>query len=198
MVEFKNVKVYGLEESMIRSGYPMRFDEPLILDGGYTGKDEDRLVKLGKVKTGTGHDNALKGIIVQFDLKYPLYFTKQLQRYHWIDIISSQSTMHTITKRGDITTFCNEWVDMGIISIINDYIKLYNEEEDEVLKKRIFMKLVSNLPSGFEMWMGISTNYLQLKTIYFQRKNHKLPDWKVFCGWIEKLPMMDKILGIST
>lgn len=43
---------------------------------------------------------------------------------------------------------------------------------------------------GFEMWMTISTNYLQLKTIYSQRKNHKLKeDWGAFCKWCEELPM---------
>jgi hypothetical protein len=46
---------------------------------------------------------------------------------------------------------------------------------------------------GFELWMGISTNYLQLKTIYNQRKHHKLEDWKIFCNWIESLPMNELI-----
>jgi hypothetical protein len=48
---------------------------------------------------------------------------------------------------------------------------------------------------GFELWMGISTNYLQLKTIYNQRKAHKLEDWKYFCNWIESLPLKDLIIS---
>jgi len=52
------------------------------------------------------------------------------------------------------------------------------------------MKLRSNLPSGYEMWMHVTTNYLQLKTIYKQRRNHKLKeDWGAFCDWIESLPL---------
>jgi hypothetical protein len=47
---------------------------------------------------------------------------------------------------------------------------------------------------GYELWMGISTNYLQLKTIYFQRRNHKLDEWKYFCKWIEKLPMFNNLI----
>ena len=58
------------------------------------------------------------------------------------------------------------------------------------------MKCISNCPLGLELWMGITTNYLQLKTIYQQRKNHKLKeDWGVFCDMIEKLPMSELITG---
>jgi hypothetical protein len=35
-----------------------------------------------------------------------------------------------------------------------------------------------------------------LKTIYYQRKNHKLPEWREFCQWIEELPYFkDLVLG---
>ena len=32
-------------------------------------------LKLSNAISGSGHDNFLKGIIVQFDLKYPEYFS---------------------------------------------------------------------------------------------------------------------------
>ena len=58
-----NVEVYGLHESVRASKYPMAVD---------TNKCTDDLTKmtysLFSVPTGTGHDNALKGIVVQFDL----------------------------------------------------------------------------------------------------------------------------------
>jgi hypothetical protein len=47
---------------------------------------------------------------------------------------------------------------------------------------------------GYEMWMGISTNYLQLKTIYKQRRKHKLEEWKYFCDWIETLPQAKELI----
>ena len=49
------------------------------------------------------------------------------------------------------------------------------------------------LPMGYELWAGISTNYLQLKTIYKQRRWHKLDDWREFCAFIEGLPMSELI-----
>ncbi|MCR5289299.1 MAG: hypothetical protein K6E51_04855, partial [Treponema sp.] len=61
-----------------------------------------------------------------------------------------------------------------------------------------FMKLRSNLPSGFEMWETITTNYLQLKTIYVQRHNHKLQeDWGTFCNALLQLPHFCELTGLG-
>ena len=223
-MEIKNVKVYGLEESMIRSGYPMQvgdvedmsdvFDErrfelsEYLYGDGEESKDYNRSKKLAKTSVGSGHNNFLKGIIVQFDLKYPQYFTPQLQRYHWVDIVSSQSKMHRITSIKNIGDSCNKYVITDTVNLLNNLIEVYNNDnfpwsisqftaEDYTIstQKECFQYIISNLPMGYEMWMGISTNYLQLKTIYNQRKNHKLKeDWGYFCNWIKTLPFSNLII----
>lgn len=219
-MKFKNVKVYGLYESMIRSGYPMQVGEPMELKYEYPfqfvpdERDDIRANALAKAPVGSGHNNFLKGVIVQFDLQYPEYFSPQLQRYHWIDIVSSQSKMHSLTKITDVKENCNKYVYQGIINIINELIRRYNNCTKEMYpmkvifpvgndktemhiesKEECFQYIISNLPSGFELWMGISSNYLQLKTIYNQRKNHKLSEWREFCEWIKTLPMAELITG---
>ena len=102
-MKIKNLDVYGLEKSLVRSGYPMRTGDPKnFSEMNIKNILECNLKRgrmLGKVKTGTGHDNFLKGILVQFDLYYPEYISPQLQRYSWIDIVSSQSKMHKITSK---------------------------------------------------------------------------------------------------
>lgn len=207
-MKIKNVKVYGLSESIARSKYPMLVGEPDNLNVNrpiIERKDEERANRLAKVPSGSGHDNFLKGIIVQFDLQYPEYFSPQLQRYHWVDIISSQSKMHKITSR-ELTKddFTPQTYQM-FIDKINELIWRYNNNpwqgEDLVLygipiksKQQCFDMIIQNLPSGYLKWMGISTNYLQLKTIYKQRRHHKLKDdWGYFCDWIETLPMSELI-----
>lgn len=219
-MKIKNVKVYGLEESIIRSGYPHQIGEPKDIKPikesteYQVNQDRIRAYKLANTPIGSGHNNFLKGIIVQFDMSYPQYFTPQLQRYHWIDIISSQSKMHSLTKIKDIKDSCNKYVYPEIIDIINNSIKFYNDWiEDKDLghrllfenypsidiesKEELFQYIISNLPMGFELWMGISTNYLQLKTIYNQRRHHKLKDdWGYFCNWIETLPM-SKLITVN-
>ena len=212
-MKIKNVKVYGLESSIIRSGYPMQVGEPEDLVEHYiqrqmfpSAKNKDRAFKLANTPIGSGHNNFLKGIIVQFDLKYPQYFTPQLQRYHWIDIISSQSKMHKIASIKDIADSCNKYVLTETIRSVNYLIELYNKNEFPCVyesdddyetidsKEKCFQYIISNLPMGYEMWMGISTNYLQLSTIYQQRKTHKLKhDWGYFCNWIKTLPLSELI-----
>ena len=213
-MKIKNVKVYGLESSIIRSGYPMQVGEPEDLAEHYiqrqmfpSAKNKDRAFKLANTPIGSGHNNFLKGIIVQFDLKYPQYFTPQLQRYHWIDIISSQSKMHKLTSVDNIIHSSNDFVLCSIANEVNSLIRIYNKEtfpftyvdnsgEKSIIesKEECFQYIISNLPMGYEMWMGISTNYLQLSTIYQQRKTHKLKhDWGYFCNWIKTLPLSELI-----
>lgn len=189
MLEIKNTQIYGLEKSTYVAGYPMQVEEPKN-DFEF---NEKRASKLGSVQPGTGHDTFLSGIIVQCDIKFSLYWLKQFQRYHWCQIISSQSTMHRI-KNMSIKDICNKYIDERIIRVCEQCQKEYLDALEKYPNDKerhyfYFMRLISNLPSGIEMWMGISTNYQQLKTIYFQRKNHKLKeDWGYFCEWIENLP----------
>lgn len=189
-MKIEDIEVYGLERSIRSSGLPMS-------NNGLCKMSIDRSKKLGSCKAGSGHDNFLKGIRVFFKLYYPEYFSPQLQRYNYVDIISSMSKMHMITDI-DIRDNCNGYVWDRTINSLNDLVKCYKEENDKNIKQELFMEIISNIPSGFCKWMDISTNYLQLKTIYNQRKNHKLPEWKKFCNFIEDLPMFKEIvLGVD-
>lgn len=148
MTKIFNVKVYGLEESLKASGYPMKADkieenlDGVFFCGGDEGPIETcflsmeeredaikRGIKLGNAPGGSGHDNYLKGIIVQFDMEYTQYFSPQFQRYHFHDIVSSQSKMHRITKM-DIDESCNEHVDKLVKDNLKYWIKMYNQFDD--------------------------------------------------------------------
>lgn len=191
MLRIKNLEVYGLEKALYSSGLPMRTN---IEFGETFDTGIKRGKRLGQVKNGSGHDNFLKGIIVQFDLYYPEYFSPQLQRYHWIDIVSSMSKMHMITNM-DIYENCNDYVDIKVIEVVQEYIDMWKSEENKDKKQDLFMRIISNLPMGFSKWMSISTNYLQLKTIYTQRKSHKLPEWKYFCETMKnRLPSFKELV----
>lgn len=145
--------------------------------------------------TGQGHDNALKGIIVQFDLTFSQNAWMQLQRYHFIDFVSSQSKMHKITKFA-LRQQCNRYVDSRIIDIVQGMIDEYNRlaaiPGDNPRRKEemehLYLRILYNIPCGFELTASMTTNYQQLKTIYQQRRHHRLPDWQVFCDFIESLP----------
>ena len=191
MSSINNVNIYGMEESIAASGYPMATQTMQLEDLEYCNeKDYGRAKKLAKTAIGSGHDQFLTSIIVQFYLTFPLKAWVELQRYHFIDFCSSMSTMHRIINM-DINKYCNKYVSENIKSILRAYILEYKENPNE----ENFRKVIYNIPSGFEYTARLTTNYRQLKTIYSQRKNHRLPDWKMFCEWIETLPHSEYITG---
>ena len=193
-----NVSVYGIEDSFRRAKYPYIID-PDKANDDFT----DGLKKLAKSHKGEGHDQFLTGIIVQFDLTFSVKAWIELERYHFIDFISSQSTMHRITKF-DLDKAYNEYVDKKIVERMKELVEEYNEiasygsELSEAVREtlnRMYLEILYSNPCGFRLTAGMTTNYRQLKTIYSQRKNHRLPEWREFCKWIEKLPYSELITG---
>jgi hypothetical protein len=59
-----------------------------------------------------------------------------------------------------------------------------------------FEDVLANTPMGLETTARITTNYLQLKNMYQQRKSHRLYMWNtVFRTWVESLEYT-KELGV--
>lgn len=192
-MEFKieNVSVYGIEKAVKASGNPMR----TALDNGpVTEKDMIRASKLGTCRGGEGHDNFLKGCLVQLDVTAPLYWWKQAQRYHWFDFVSSQSTMHSLLKF-DVATQVVPTTSKEVVAIIQKMVTNYLAlPEGDPSKNEKWQEIVSSLPCGFCLGASMTTNYQQLKTMYHQRRHHKLKEWQVFCDWCETLPHFKEIV----
>lgn len=191
----ENAYVYGLERAVKASGNPMRtkldVSEP-------ENKDFLRAQRLGATRNGLGHDNYLKGITVHLDVTAPLFWWKEAQRYHWFDFVSSQSTMHCLLKF-DVSERCVEDTDPVVIQRIKELVAEYREipedGEHTVEQKAKWRKIVASLPSGFCLAATMVTNYQQLKTMYIQRRHHKLREWHVFCDWCETLPRFLELTG---
>lgn len=173
-----NTKVYGLDESIIRAKFPMSVDVSK-LNGDIT----KGVLALATCEKGTGHDNWLNGVVVQFDLTYTVKAWTEAERYHFLDFVSSQSTMHRIAQF-DLDKQYDEHTDPRIIEIVKELAARYNRTKDP----EDYLRLLMSNPCGFQLTAGMTTNYRQLKTIYAQRKTHRLPEWREFCAWIETLP----------
>ena len=221
-MRFNGLRVYDIEESIIASGFPMLEKEidfeaevenlkcmievygmyTLIAmaeehekDTIYTSNDLRkavlhirRFLKLGNAIANSGHDCALKGITVNVNITAPQHFWLQWERYHFQDTISSMSSMHRITKF-DIKTITNEYVDPRALEILKEKIDAYNAEPTP----ENFHRVVNNIPEGIELTRRIITNYLQLKTMYAQRKCHKMFDWsKNFTMFVKNLPYFEE------
>ena len=199
-------EVGGVMFSEIVSGFPKNgYADPADPMVG-SGNDMERLSKLSRAKGASGHDCALKGIGVKLVIKAPQYWWLQAERYHWFDIVSSQSKMHMITDM-DLEAMVNEWVEQDTIDRLREAILLYNEWFDTDVdtipssqlifpsRKHLRQYIMSNVPMGFYHSAGITTNYLQLKTMYNQRRTHDLFEWQEFCDWVEELPHSHLITG---
>lgn len=178
-----NVYVLGLENAVRGSKFPMAVDINKL-----NSEIVERTNMLATSEQGMGHDNFLNGIIVQFDLTFTVKAWTEAERYHFLDFISSQSTMHRIAKF-DLNKQYSEYTDKRIIEIMNELKDKYNETQD----KEDYLRLLYSNPCGFKLTASMTTNYRQLKTIYAQRKNHRLPEWREFCKWIETLPYAEWI-----
>lgn len=179
-----NVCVYGLEASIKRSKYPMSIDTSTC-----TSEVTKTIFNLAQSPVGSGHDNWLNGIIVQFDLTFTNKAWVEAERYHFLDFVSSQSTMHRITKF-DLDKAYIEYTDPRMIEIMQQLVAQYNADPTP----DNYLKVLYSNPAGFRLTAGMTTNYRQLKTIYYQRKNHRLPEWRVFTEWIETLPMFKELI----
>ena len=195
-----NVQVYDLEESLKAAGYPMRTS---------TNWEESEEACLKRAKNLSraadwqgAHDQFLTGIRVSFDLTFSNKAWVEAERYRFLEFVSSQSTMHRITKF-NLEEQYNEYVDKRVIKIMKQKINAYNELVDrakqgekidaEVLARQ-YLKILYTNPAGFMLTARLTTNYRCLKNIWRQRRNHRLPEWREFCKWIESLPYAKELI----
>ena len=197
-----NVKIYDLEESLIASGYPMRTKKIIHDLNTQDFERGERLVK-ATLKGNTAHHQFLTGVRVNFDLTFTNKAWVEAERYRFLEFVSSQSTMHRITKF-DLDGQYIEYVDPRIIEIMKEKVERYNrlvelrpetlipEYEDEI--KEAYLEILYSNPAGFKLTARMTTNYRCLRNIYIQRRNHRLPEWRAFCRWIETLPYANLFL----
>jgi len=209
MASIENAQVFGLDESIFRSGYPMLQKAPTPEEfnaeisqihlartrGELSHPHIARAIKLANAKGG-GHDQFLSGITVTFDMTLSNKAWVEAERYRFLTFISSMSTMHRVAffKIGES---CNVHTSKEAIATAEALQNIYNGIDGAIepkLKKQAYLDLLYNLPNGFELMAGMITNYRCLRNIYEQRRNHRLPDWHVVCDWIETLPLARELI----
>ena len=143
---------------------------------------------LGGVKNGTGHDCMFKGVQFNMIIQFPLFWLKEYQRYHFTDIISSQSTMHKMTEF-DLDVVYDGRVDPFVKERMKYLVDKYKSMPDSKEKKELWETIIATNPSGFQLVQGITMNYLQVKSMVLQRKHHKLDELsKDLIPYLRELP----------
>lgn len=175
-----NLQIYDMNNSIRASGYPMKAFLDFDAQHRYIDDpDWKRAISLSSRESSEGHDNFLSGILVSFDLTCTIKMWTEFERYHFAQIVSSQSTMHRLTKM-ELDTACTPYTDPDIVYRLKFLQKRYNENPSTIN----FLTLLYSCPTGLHLTARVTTNYRQLKTIIKQRHNHKLPEWRDFCKQI--------------
>ena len=202
MTIIQDLNVYDLEKTLIASGYAMveDYSEEMLQNELKTlsedltnNKHYKRALKLTKAALNSGHPNFLSGILVSMDVTFTNKVWVEWQRYHFQQIVTSQSTMHRISKF-DLDEAFIEYVDQEVIERLKELQKEYNDNKT----MDNYLKLLYSTPSGLKLTARVTTNYLQLMTMYQQRHHHRLPEWRQFCDeLIVKLPLFDDLLAVN-
>lgn len=145
------------------------------------------------VKAGSDHRKFLRQIFVSVDITAPLYWWKEFDTYKVGTVANSCSTMHKIhAKEFTLDDFSTEHLNKGnllifkhrIVELLNACREDYLESKD----KDDWWQMIQLLPSSYNQLRTVTLNYETLLNIYYARKNHKLDEWHIVCGWIETLP----------
>jgi hypothetical protein len=113
----------------------------------------------------------------------------------------SKEVLDIIQKAINKFEYINEWYMEGdghkqSFTLRNGEILVANNKQEALYYA--WMNIISNCPLGLELIMRCATNYLQLRTIYHQRKHHKLKeDWGAYCTWIKTLPYSKEFITIE-
>lgn len=189
-----NLKIYDFEESLKASGYPMRTE---IDSDPLTENDYKRGLNLVKAAANDNpaHGQWLTGVRVAFDITFTVKAWTEAERYRFLEFVSSQSTMHRMT-RFDLSKSFIEYTDERIIVILKEKIDRYNQlssehewaAENKAEMDRLYLEILYSCPVGLKLTARLTTNYRCLLNIYNQRYNHRLPEWREFCNELLELP----------
>jgi len=160
------------------------------------------------------HRKFLRQIMVSVDITAPLYWWKEFDTYKVGTTANSTSTMHKLAST-PITLDCfetddyDDMVDIfnnpspmeyplhdfiscadGLLDMLESLRVKYNETKD----KRYWKELVRWLPNGWLQTRTVTMNYENLRSMYHQRKNHKLTEWHSFCEWVKSLPYAQEFI----
>lgn len=203
MIKVENIEVFNFENSFRGLRNPLESWDKSDSHWGWnsSGKyfvigQEDMKLALKLIKAGSEHSKFTRQIFVSMDITAPDYWWKEYATYKIGTVENSTSTMHKITSRllteNDFSI--DEWdgEDIGMLNNLNHLI--YQYQNQEVKDKKLWRKIIQKLPMSFNYKRTCTNNYQGLRNMYFQRRNHKLQEWKDFCDVIKGLPYSELIV----
>lgn len=220
MIQIENYGVCGWEPAIRGMRNPMNSwdkSDTIETDSTITIGPNDLKLMRKLADAGPVHAKYRRMLTVYLDITAPLYWFKEFDTCKVGTVANSCSTMHKIhskpftpedfshdhllddTRRiDDLLTFDDEYhyTSRGILcDIIIPTLNFFREKFLETKDKRYWWQLIQLLPSSYNQKRTVMLNYEVLSSMYRDRHNHKLDEWRVFCDFIKTLPYSELITG---
>ena len=149
---------------------------------------------------GPEESKFMRQIMISMDIDAPLFFWKEFDTYKVGTTANSCSTMHKLTsneigaqnfsfiKPEEFEDQYNQYFIKTVQEEIIQYCEILRKAYNKTKDKHIWRALIEILPEGWNQRRTWTANYQVLRNIYFQRRFHKLDEWREFCKIIEELP----------
>ena len=220
MISLSNAVVFGWHSAIMGMRNPMNSwnKSDSVFYSDFSCKigqnDLDLMEKL--IKAGAEHRKFLRMLHVQMDIEAPLYWWKEFDTYKVGTVANSCSTMHKIAaKEFTLDDFSHEhltgetdglWVNADgrdfmcsaldfcqiTCDVLNHYRELYLKTKD----KKYWWQMIQLLPSSYNQLRTVDLNYEVLLNQYFQRKDHKLDEWRIYCEQIKCFPYLNEFIEV--
>ena len=177
------------------------------------------------IKSGTEHRKFLRMLHVQMDIEAPLYWWKEFDTYKVGTVANSCSTMHKIAaKEFDVNDFSHEHIEelegieynlsydwlLRTADTLNYYRGKYNTASEKLKEditdaerkhilaqqKLFWWQMIQLLPSSYNQLRTVDLDYEVLLNQYFQRKDHKLDEWRIYCEQIKCFPYLNEFIEV--
>ena len=220
MISLSNAVVFGWHSAIMGMRNPMNSwansDSAFFSDFSCKIGQNDLALMKALIKSGTEHRKFLRMIHVQMDIEAPLYWWKEFETYKVGTVANSCSTMHKIhTKEFTLDDFSHEhltcktdglWANADgrdfmcsaldfcqiTCDVLNHYRELYLKTKD----KKYWWQMIQLLPSSYNQLRTVDLNYEVLLNQYFQRKDHKLDEWRIYCEQIKCFPYLNDFIEV--
>lgn len=148
-------------------------------------------------KAGSSHRKFMRQILVSVDVIAGNEFFKEFDTYKVGTTANSTSAMHTLGRRL-LTANDFSFDDAGDEFVIETIERLNSLtqrwwSEGRGVGTATWRLLQKALPMGFVYRRTCTMNYEVLRTMYYDRRGHRLSEWHDFCRWVESLPYSELI-----
>ena len=211
MISLSNAVVFGWHSAIMGMRNPMnswaKSDSAFFSDFSCKIGQNDLALMKALIKSGTEHRKFLRMLHVQMDIEAPLYWWKEFDTYKVGTVANSCSTMHKIHSKeftvddfshehieeldGDEYNMSYDWL-LRTVDTLNYYRTKYLDTKD----KKYWWQMIQLLPSSYNQLRTVDLNYEVLLNQYFQRKDHKLDEWRISCEQIKCFPYLNDFIEV--